>query len=63
MVFLTYFSPLKFSLQGRQQQWGANPRGGQQARPAAAALHAPQGGVGPGEEDLEVRLRGVLCQV
>lgn len=55
---------LTFSLQGRQQQQrGANPGGGQQERLAASALHAPPGGVRPGEEDLEVRLRGVLGQV
>lgn len=50
-------------LQGRQQQRGANPGCGQQERSAATALHASQGSVSPGEEDLEVWLRGVLCQV
>lgn len=50
-------------LQGRQQQRGADPGGGQQERSAAAAVHASQGGVRPGEEDLEVWLCGVLCQV
>lgn len=49
--------------QGRQQQWGANPGGGHQERSAAAALHASQGGVSPGEKDLEVWLCGVLSQV
>lgn len=52
-----------FPLQGRQQQRGANPGGGQQERSAATALHASQGRVSPGEEDMEVRLRGVLGQV
>lgn len=50
-------------LQGGQQQRGAHPGGGQQAGPAATALHAPQGSVGPGEEDVEMRLRGVLCKI
>lgn len=54
---------LFLSLQGRQQQRGANPGGGQQERSAATALHASQGRVSPGEEDVEVRLRGVLGQV
>lgn len=50
-------------LQGGQQPRGADPGGGQQAGSAATALHAPQGSVGAGEEDVEMRLRGVLCQV
>lgn len=48
---------------GQQQQRGANPGGGQQAGSAPTALHAPQGGVSPGEEDVEVRICGVLCKI
>lgn len=63
-LLLFFFSPIPYlHLQGRQQQRGANPGGGQQERSAATALHASQGSVSPCKEDLEVWLRGVLCQV
>lgn len=58
-----FFSTSHMSLQGGQQQWGANPGGWQQERSAAASLHTSQGGLGPGEEDLEMWLRGMLRQV
>lgn len=51
------------NLQGGQQQRGPHPGGGQQAGSAAAALHAPPGRVGPRQEDVEVRLRGVLGEI
>lgn len=50
-------------LQGGQQPRGANPGGGQQAGSAATALHAPQGGLSAREEDVEMRLRGVLGEI
>ncbi|CAM4641262.1 unnamed protein product [Lepidochelys olivacea] len=48
---------------GRWHPGGPHHRGGEQAGPAEAALHAASDALGAGEEELEVRLHGVLCQV
>ncbi|XP_065424253.1 ras-like protein family member 10A isoform X1 [Chrysemys picta bellii] len=50
-------------LENRWHQRGPHHRGGEQAGPAEAALHAASDTLGAGEEELEVRLHGVLCQI